>query len=134
MELRRRVACGPAEFVREGVLLRVPVLPAFHFQDDAIGRVRSTGALVARRNGVIYAYANVCRHIPLTLDLGDGEVSTADGKHFLCHHHGARYRVEDGTCEFGPCDGDSLVPLGVEVIDGELYLVLPREPIEVQPA
>ena len=110
------------------MVVRVPVIPAFHFQDDAIGKVRATSALVARRNGVIRAYANVCRHIPLTLDLGDGEVSTPDGRFFLCHHHGARYRIEDGSCEFGPCDGDSLVALGVEVIDGELLLVLPADP------
>jgi len=78
--------------------------------------------------GRIYAYANVCRHIPLTLDLGDGDVMAVDRRHLLCHHHGALYRVEDGTCVMGPCDGSSLVKLDVEVIEGELVLVLPLAP------
>jgi nitrite reductase/ring-hydroxylating ferredoxin subunit len=72
--------------------------------------------------------------VPLTLDLGDGEVAAMDGRHFLCHHHGARYRVEDGRCLSGLCEGESLVPVdfvleGGSVLggDGELVVILPAE-------
>ena len=117
---RRRVACGAASLVMEGRMVAVPIVPAFHWNDPDIGIVTARGALVARRWGKVHAYANLCRHIPLALDMGDGEVSTADGRHFLCHHHGARYRIEDGGCVSGPCDGASLIPLDVEIVDGEL--------------
>ena len=128
---RRRVPCGPARFVAEGAILSVPIIPAFWIEDDAIGTVKVRGALIARRLGALYAYANVCRHIPLTLDLGDGEVAARDGRHFLCHHHGARYRIEDGGCASGPCDGDSLVKLEIEaesLRSGDLVLILPPAP------
>ena len=117
----------------EGAILSVPIIPLFELQDEQIGTVQARGALLARRGGRLYAYANVCRHIPLTLDLGDGDVASADGRYFLCHHHGARYRIEDGGCQSGPCDGESLVPLGVEVVDGELYLLVPEPAPPVSP-
>ncbi|GAC1569297.1 MAG: hypothetical protein NVS3B20_22700 [Polyangiales bacterium] len=132
-EKRRRVHCGPASYVREGMMVRIPIIPPFHYVDESIGLVRVRGAVIARKNGRIYAYANVCRHIPLTLDLGDGEVASADGLYFLCHHHGARYRIESGACVSGPCDGEALVPLDVETVFGELSLVLPDEPTHQGP-
>ncbi|MGZ3417073.1 MAG: Rieske (2Fe-2S) protein [Polyangiales bacterium] len=105
--------------------MKVPILPGFVLTDDRLGTVLVKSAVVARKGGRIFAYANVCRHVPLTLDMGDGEVLAADRTVLLCHHHGARYRIEDGKCLYGPCDGMSLVPLGVEEIAGELQLVLP---------
>ncbi len=125
IEQRRRVSCGPLAFMPEGTLARVPIIPGFVIVDDEIGTAMVRSALVARKNGRVYAYANICRHVPLTLDLGDGDVASADRKVFLCHHHGARYRIEDGKCEYGPCDGDSLFALEVEEIDGEVFVVVP---------
>jgi nitrite reductase/ring-hydroxylating ferredoxin subunit len=125
---RRRIACGAASFVDEGTMVAVPIIPSFEIVDEQIGRLVVRGAVLARRDGRLYAYANLCRHIPLALDMGDGEVAAADRRHFLCHHHGARYRIEDGTCASGPCDGEALVKIEHEVIDGELFLVLPPPP------
>jgi nitrite reductase/ring-hydroxylating ferredoxin subunit len=111
-------------WVGEGTKVRVPIVPGWKIEDPDIGTIAARSALVARKNGRLVAYANLCRHVPLSLDLGDGEVSSADGRFFLCHHHGARYRIEDGVCEYGPCEGESLVPLGIEIEEGELILVL----------
>ncbi|MFI5302657.1 MAG: Rieske (2Fe-2S) protein [Polyangiales bacterium] len=122
---RRRVSCGPAHFVAEGAILSVPVVPGFQVDDPDLGRLRARGALIARRLGQLHVYANLCRHIPLTLDLGDGEVAAQDRGHFLCHHHGARYRITDGACASGPCDGEALFALDHEVVDGELFVILP---------
>ncbi len=108
-------------------MARVPIVPGFRIVDECIGRVMVRSALVARRGGRVYAYANVCRHVPLTLDLGDGEVAAADRQAFLCHHHGARYRIEDGKCLYGPCDGQSLFPLATEESDDQLVLLVPPD-------
>ena len=121
----RRVSCGPLWMLSEGVMVRVPIIPGFRIEDDRLGRVMIRSAVVARKDGRVYAYANICRHVPLTLDLGDGDVSSADRQVFLCHHHGARYRIEDGKCLYGPCDGASLFPLQTEELDGELILLVP---------
>lgn len=106
-------------------MVRVPIMPGFVITDDRLGTVRVRSAVIGRKGGRTYAYANICRHVPLTLDLGDGEVASADGLVFLCHHHGARYRIEDGKCLYGPCDGEHLFKLEVEELDGELTLLVP---------
>lgn len=121
----RRVPCGPLAFLPEGSLVRVPIMPGFVITDDRLGVVRVRSAVIARKGGRTYAYANICRHVPLTLDLGDGEVASADRQVFLCHHHGARYRIEDGKCLYGPCDGEHLFPLQFEEAYGELTLLVP---------
>ena len=76
--------------VAEGARAAVPVTPHFEVDDPDIGRIKARGLLIARRFGALHVYANVCRHIPLSLDLGDGEVAALEPDTFLCHHHGAR--------------------------------------------
>jgi nitrite reductase/ring-hydroxylating ferredoxin subunit len=106
-------------------MVAVPIIGGFVLVDDHLGTVRVRSAVIARKGGRTYAYANICRHVPLSLDLGDGEVASADRLVFLCHHHGARYRIEDGKCLYGPCDGEFLFALQVEEHDGELTLLIP---------
>ena len=63
-------------------------------------------------------YWNVCRHLPIPLDAGLGEL--ADG--LVCISHGARYRPEDGLCTEGPCRGESLEPVDVSVREDRLIV------------
>lgn len=67
------------------------------------------------------AYENVCRHIPITLDYGDGRFFNSERSHFVCQTHGATYEPLTGKCIAGPCVGASLKPLKVEVIGGEVW-------------
>jgi nitrite reductase/ring-hydroxylating ferredoxin subunit len=69
---------------------------------------------------VLVAFANVCRHLPIGLDVGmeSDEIEKGirlaplaeNGHDLLCHRHGARFRPLDGMCVFGPCEGLSLFP------------------------
>ncbi len=79
------------------------------------------GVLVGRIGGSWRAYANVCRHRALPLDLGASSPMSDDGRYLLCHQHGALYRPGDGRCIAGPCAGESLAALDVrEESDGSL--------------
>jgi nitrite reductase/ring-hydroxylating ferredoxin subunit len=99
-------------------------------QRDEIARGRfvrvgagPAGALVGRVGGEWRAYANVCRHRAVPLDLGASSPMSDDGRYLLCHQHGALYRREDGRCASGPCAGESLAALRVtEDGDGTLWL------------
>ena len=73
-------------------------------------------------NGDIQVYRNLCRHLPVPLDGGTGELMHADGAHLLCGTHGATYRLHDGYCVEGPCKGLSLHALPWEERDGALYV------------
>ena len=77
----------------------------------------------------VRAYWNVCAHVPVPLDGGLGSLPMA-GLHVVCTTHGATYRPNDGFCEEGPCQGESLIALDVEMKDGVAYAnaVRPKEP------
>ena len=72
------------------------------------------------------AFLNVCKHLPIPLDAGSRNVLAADGRHFLCRTHGALYRISDGTCVQGPCGGQALASLAVELDSGRVYVRLPN--------
>lgn len=71
-----------------------------------------SGLLVATPDGA-RAYRNVCPHVSIPLDRNGEPLLTADGLFLVCRNHGALFSPEDGLCVAGPCEGESLVPLGV---------------------
>jgi nitrite reductase/ring-hydroxylating ferredoxin subunit len=91
----------------------------FQFKRDGI----TFEGFLANFQGALVAYENVCRHLPLSLDYGDGRFFTEDGKHFICQTHGAMYEPLTGLCVEGPCQGASLKPLEIEIQKGEVWLV-----------
>lgn len=96
---------------------------SFSFRDE-VGLL--TEAFVIRRSGALYAYRNQCRHQPLTLDYGDGDVFTEDHQYLLCRNHGALFVPETGMCVAGPCAGASLYSLRAEdTPEGVLITILP---------
>jgi nitrite reductase/ring-hydroxylating ferredoxin subunit len=93
---------------------------SFRFSYEAEGIERE--GFVAWVEGEVVAYENVCRHLPLSLDYGDGRFFTPDGKQIVCHTHGAVYEPLSGLCVAGPCAGASLKKLPVEVDNGAVWL------------
>lgn len=80
---------------------------------------------VVNLNDSVVAYQNVCRHLPISLDFGDGQILTQDGSHFICATHGALYEPQSGLCVAGPCAGLSLDPIRV-VIEDEWIVAIPE--------
>ncbi|MBW2188574.1 MAG: Rieske (2Fe-2S) protein [Deltaproteobacteria bacterium] len=78
--------------------------------------------LLRDESGEIVAYRNLCRHLPVPLDGGTGELLSEDGAHLICGTHGATYRLHDGYCVDGPCEGMTLQPLYVREDRGDLYV------------
>jgi len=69
------------------------------------------------------AWLNLCKHLPIPLDGGSGDVLGDDGKHFICRTHGAIYRADHGYCIEGPCEGQRLDKLRLEEDeDGVLWV------------
>lgn len=78
--------------------------------------------LVVRRGGALAAYVNSCPHRGTPLDLVPDHFFDAEGRHLVCATHGAVFRPEDGYCLAGPCAGESLEPVAVEVRGGRVVL------------
>jgi nitrite reductase/ring-hydroxylating ferredoxin subunit len=88
---------------------------------------RETECFLVNYNGLLFAYVNRCRHVPMTMDWVENQFLTEDGRYILCATHGAAYEPETGECIFGPPCGKVLarVPL---TINGEQ--VLAHQPLE----
>ena len=81
----------------------------------------SRAAFVIRADGALYAFVDSCRHQSRSLDLGAGP-ALQDGL-LPCRHHGALYRVSDGSCVVGPCAGTRLTKLALEERAGRWWCV-----------
>lgn len=73
-----------------------------------------TAIVLIDGSGCPRAYVNRCKHIPVPLDAGGGKVLSPFGPFLECRTHGARYRLTDGYCFEGPCEGESLDALEIE--------------------
>ena len=114
---RTRIAAGRHDdLVRGGV--RVVRLPA---ERDGTPR---EGLLLRDESGTLRAYLNRCRHLPTTLDAGGRQFFSKDRVHLQCQTHGARYRLADGGCVEGQCDGRGLFALAVELEGDAVYILL----------
>ncbi|MGE3866746.1 MAG: Rieske (2Fe-2S) protein [Hyphomonadaceae bacterium] len=85
--------------------------------DYAEGEARFS-LLVARQDGEVRAYENLCPHIRAPLETYDGEVRIVEKKYIMCAVHSACFRILDGSCLTGPALGQSLKAFPIEVDDG----------------
>jgi nitrite reductase/ring-hydroxylating ferredoxin subunit len=78
--------------------------------------------VVVRHGGEVRAYINSCPHQRTPLETFPDKFLNEDGSLFVCSTHGARFRVEDGVCVSGPCEGKSLAVVPCEVRDGVVFV------------
>jgi nitrite reductase/ring-hydroxylating ferredoxin subunit len=69
---------------------------------------RALEGFVLCAEGTLVAYANVCPHWAVDLDMGEGRFWEPEQRRILCVNHGALFEPLTGVCERGPCYGDSL--------------------------
>lgn len=80
-------------------------------------------SLIVHRNGAnVRAWLNVCPHAGRRLDWAPGKFLKSKEGHLVCAAHGASFELERGDCVAGPCRGDSLRAVAVEVCDGQVVL------------
>lgn len=87
------------------------------------GKAR-TNIFLVRKDGVVYAYLNLCPHAATRLDNWPDRFLTQDESQILCGNHAALFRIEDGLCTSGPCVGKQLQAVPVEVRDGMVRIAV----------
>jgi nitrite reductase/ring-hydroxylating ferredoxin subunit len=101
-----------------------PKALAFEYTDP-FGR--PAHGVLLRWNGKLYAYRNLCPHWSMPLDADTGEFFDDNESVLHCKMHGARFDPATGDCVMGPCEGDRLEKLRVELSDdGDTALVFRR--------
>ena len=111
------VLCG-AEDLPEG--------QARGFLPDEDGQDRM---FVVRYRGGLQAWRNACPHINgAPMAWKRNAYLSPDGQHVMCHAHGARFEPDTGLCVHGPCKGQFLERVDVEVDEhGEVRLAATRK-------
>ncbi|TCB08104.1 Rieske (2Fe-2S) protein [Acinetobacter sp. ANC 4641] len=78
---------------------------------------------VTQRDGMFYAYKNLCPHLQVELEFLENQFLDQDQEFIQCSTHGALFNVETGECISGPCLGESLQKVELRVhSDGGIYL------------
>ena len=75
--------------------------------------------------GVIHGYRNSCPHWPgASLPLKRGDYLDESARYIVCHGHNALFEIETGRCISGPCLGERLTPLTIEVDQSGTVFIL----------
>jgi nitrite reductase/ring-hydroxylating ferredoxin subunit len=80
---------------------------------------------VVNYRGSFYAYLNRCCHIPMPMDWFENQFLSEDGRFIICATHGATYDPATGECVAGPCPGEYLEQLSLQVVDGTVLVACP---------
>ena len=80
-------------------------------------------SLILHRDGeAVRAWYNVCPHAGRRLDWAPGEFLRSKDGLVVCAAHGASFELGAGECVAGPCRGESLRAVPVEVREGAVWL------------
>jgi nitrite reductase/ring-hydroxylating ferredoxin subunit len=81
-----------------------------------------TGLFAIRRGDDVVVYVNSCPHLGVPLDWVPDRFLSPSGDRIVCATHGAEFRVTDGQCTHGPCLGDRLEPVMIEIKAGVIFV------------
>ena len=79
-------------------------------------------------DGAVRAWFNVCPHAGRRLDWAPGQFLASKQGLLVCAVHGASFETVGGICEAGPCRGEALRAVAVEVRDGAVHLSRQAQP------
>jgi nitrite reductase/ring-hydroxylating ferredoxin subunit len=90
---------------------------------DPGGSGRDT-LFVVRRGEEIYAYRDACPHFGDTpMAWRKDAYLNGEGTRITCHAHGAQFDIASGECVLGPCLGQRLTSVEIDVTgDGDIVL------------
>jgi nitrite reductase/ring-hydroxylating ferredoxin subunit len=75
---------------------------------------------VVHKDGIFKAYVNSCPHTGVNLDWQEDQFLDMDNMFIQCSTHDALFEIDSGKCVAGPCIGDSLQPIDLEIVDGQI--------------
>lgn len=103
---------------------RRPLLALDAIEDGGFAEVEATlqgdaeSLLLYRDGGQVRAWLNVCPHAGRRLDWAPGRFLKSKDGLLVCAVHGASFELQAGRCVAGPCIGESLRAVAVDVRDG----------------
>ena len=76
-------------------------------------------SLILHRDGdSVRAWLNICPHAGRRLDWAPGKFLQSKDGLLVCAAHGASFELREGACVAGPCRGESLRMVALDVVEG----------------
>ena len=89
---------------------------------DPAGQGQDT-VLVVRQGAQLFAYRDACPHHDTPMAWRKDAYLDGTGRHIVCAAHGAQFDIATGLCTLGPCLGESLTPVPLQIHhNGEVHL------------
>lgn len=83
-----------------------------------------TDIFITQRDGHFYAYKNLCPHLKVELEYLENQFLDQEKEYIECSTHGALFLVDSGKCVSGPCLGQTLSKVPIQLhSDGGIYIV-----------
>jgi len=80
-------------------------------------------SLIVHRDGDrVRVWLNICPHAGRRLDWAPGKFLISKAGHLVCAAHGASFSLGEGVCVEGPCRGEALRAVALDIRDGRVWL------------
>jgi nitrite reductase/ring-hydroxylating ferredoxin subunit len=106
---------------------QVPLLQVELIEDGGFAEVEvmldgdAESQILHRAGSAVRAWLTVCPHAGRRLDWAPGKFLKSNGL-LVCAAHGASFELAEGQCVAGPCRGDRLRAVAIELRDDAVYL------------
>ena len=77
---------------------------------------------IVRQGDQVHGYINRCPHAGHQLNWIGERFLNRERDHILCASHGAMFEIDSGVCVAGPCPGERLQPVALEIDAGEIAI------------
>ena len=79
---------------------------------------------IVRDGNSVTAYQNSCPHNFAPLDWAPDNFLSYEKDYIQCASHGALFEIDSGRCIHGPCVGQALDKVDIEIDDNVIYAIL----------
>lgn len=108
--------------------MSTPLILITHLADGTLTEVEATldgdaeSLILLREGDRVRAWLNICPHAGRRLDWAPGEFLKSKDGLLVCAAHGASFELQHGECVGGPCRGESLRAVAVEIRGDAVWL------------
>lgn len=83
--------------------------------------IDDTALFVINKEDNFYAYLNMCPHRSISLDWDNNKFLDPDNELIECATHGALFAIDSGLCVSGPCVGQNLSKVKLNIQQQKIY-------------
>ncbi len=84
---------------------------------------KETSIFIVRQYDKVFGYENSCPHAQAPLEWNPDQFLDEKNEVILCAMHGAEFSIDEGNCLGGPCNGQGLTKVDLEVEDNQIYVI-----------